>query len=211
MVCRLTRVLLILGACLASGPAAAGDDMTAAQLVSALREGGYNLYFRHTETDWTRHDRIRNAGDWTSCAPARARQLSGAGRDTARAIGEAMRALDIPVRRVLASPYCRTVETARLMELGEVDTTGDIINMRVAEHFGGPDAVIQSARERLAAAPPEGANTVLVAHGNLAREATPVYPEEGECVVFRPEGGGFTFVGRLAPEQWMELAEGMKQ
>jgi hypothetical protein len=58
--------------------------------------------------------------------------------------------------------------------------------------------------------PPQGTNIVLVAHGNVAREATDVYPEEGEGVVFRPDGsGGFVFVGRLVPDQWVRLAEAL--
>jgi hypothetical protein len=40
---------------------------------------------------------------------------------------------------------------------------------------------------------------VIVAHGNVAREATPVYPGEGEALVFEPDGaGGFVLRGRIA-------------
>ena len=52
-----------------------------------------------------------------------------------------------------------------------------------------------------------GRNDVYVAHGNVAREATPVYPGEGEAVVFRPRGDdGFEVVGRVRPEDWARLA-----
>jgi hypothetical protein len=108
----------------------------------------------------------------------------------------------------LASPYCRTVETARLMGLGPVTTTTDIMNLRVAEYFKGRAAIVARARARLATPPPAGTNTVLVAHGNVAREATPVYPDEAEGVIFRPHGDGdFSLVGRLTPAQWLALAE----
>ena len=57
---------------------------------------------------------------------------------------------------------------------------------------------------------PEGTNTVLVSHGNLARAATSVYPGEGEGLVFQPQAdGGFVFVGRLSPTQWRQLAESL--
>lgn len=177
-------------------------------LVCALRAGGYNLYFRHVATDWSQDDKVLKEGDWTSCNPSRIRQLSNEGRNAAQAIGAAMRALGIPVGRVLASPYCRTVETANLMKLGPVETSTDIINMRVAEYFGGRDAVIARARARLAAPPAPGTNTVLVAHGNVARDATNIYPGEGEGIVFRPRADGdFDLVGRLTPAQWRQLAE----
>jgi broad specificity phosphatase PhoE len=119
-----------------------------------------------------------------------------------------MRALGVPVGRVLASPYCRTVETARLMNLGPVKTTNDVMNLRSAGYFGGRDAIVKRARSRLATSPAPGANTVIVAHGNVARQATPVYPGEGESVIFRPDGqGGFQYVGRLTPSEWVRLAE----
>ncbi|MGB5494403.1 MAG: histidine phosphatase family protein, partial [Sedimenticolaceae bacterium] len=163
--------------------------------------------FRHAATDWSQDDDVRAAGDWTSCDPARIRQLSEHGRATARAIGDAMRSLAIPVGQVLASPYCRTVETAELMELGAVETTTAVINMRVADYFGGRQAVVASARALLAVPPAEGTNTVIVAHGNVARLSTPVYPDEAEGVVFQSDGaGGFRFVGRLSPSDWARLA-----
>jgi broad specificity phosphatase PhoE len=182
--------------------------LSGAALVRALQVGGYNIYFRHAATDWSQHDDVRRAGDWASCDPSRIRQLSAEGRDTARAVGAAMRALAIPVGHVLASPYCRTVETAQLMALGPVETTTDIMNLRVAEYFGGREAIAERARARLAIAPTPGTNTVLVAHGNVARLATDVYPGEGEGAIFRPLGDGrFEHVGSLLPGEWTRLAE----
>ncbi len=202
--------LLLVALFLVVFPATAAETLSGESLVRALRDGGYSIYFRHAQTDWSQSDRIREAGDWKSCDPSRARQLSDAGRNTARAVGEAIRALDIPVGRVLASPYCRAVDTARLMALGPVETTTAVMNMRVAEYFGGRDAIVESARKLLSTPPPAGTNTVIAAHGNVARAATPVYPGEAEGVVFRPEGNGqFTLVGRLTPEQWTELAATM--
>lgn len=202
-----SRILFVTVICSILRPASAEAPMTGEALIDAVRQGGYNLYFRHVRTDWSQHDRIEKAGGWTSCDPARARQLSRAGRETARAIGRAIKAVNIPVGRVLASPYCRTVETAKLMNVGPVESTTAVINMRSADYVGGRDAVVRTARELLSTPPAPGTNTVIVAHGNVAREATPVYPGEGECVVFRPDGqGNFSVAGRLTPDQWIKLA-----
>jgi broad specificity phosphatase PhoE len=191
-----------------AAPAQSAEPLSGETLVRALQGGGYNVYFRHAATDWSQSDDVREAGDWTNCEPSRMRQLSDTGRRAAHTVGEAMRALGIPVARVIASPYCRTVETARLMSLGPVETTTDVINLRVAEYFGGRKAIARRARARLATQPAPGTNTVLVAHGNLAREATDVYPGEGEGIVFRPDGNGdFAFVGRLTPKEWARLAQ----
>ncbi|MDJ0832798.1 MAG: histidine phosphatase family protein [Gammaproteobacteria bacterium] len=177
------------------------------ELVKALRTGGYNLYFRHEATDWSQSDRIIMQGDWLTCNPQRVRQLSQQGRARAVATGEAMRKLGIPVSRVLASPYCRTLETASLLKLAEVEPTNDVINMRIANYFGGRAAVVTSAQALLARPPAAGSNVVIVSHGNVAQAATPAYPGEGEAVVFQPDGtGGFRLVGRLTPADWQRLA-----
>ena len=176
-------------------------------LVDALRRGGYQIYFRHAATDWSQYDQVSKAGDWTSCDPDKIRQLSESGRQTAAAIGDALRILDIPIGQVLASPYCRTVETARIMKLGPVTTTTDIMNMRVAQYFGGSSAIAERTRRRLSTLPRPAANTVLVAHGNVLITATEFYPQEAEAIVFRPQGNGtFVFVGRILPQEWTQLA-----
>ena len=176
-------------------------------LVEALRGGGFNLYFRHAGTEWSQDDHIREPGDWTSCDPTRVRQLSDAGRADARAVGEAMRVLRVPVGGVYASPYCRTVETAELLGLGEVQTTLDVMNLRAADFAGGREAVLARTRARLSTPPAPGRNDVFVAHGNVARAATGLYPAEAEALVLRPLAeAGFEFVGRLDPAQWTALA-----
>ena len=197
---------LLLGAGFVNAQDKAGVSQQA--LVQELRKGGYNLYFRHVATDWTQSDQVQQSGDWTSCDPSRIRQLSNQGRNDAKMAGEAIRALRIPIGRVVASPYCRTVDTAKLMFPGPVEASTDVINMRVADYFGGRDRVITRFQGRLSAPPLAGFNNVFVAHGNLARAATTVYPDEGEAIVFRPLGNSqFEFVGRLTPLQLKALAD----
>ena len=138
------------------------------------------------------------------------RQLSSEGRAIARRIGDAIRALGIPVAKVLSSEYCRAWETARLLDLGPVTRTRDIMNMRVVAHLGGRDAVIRRAQRILAQPAPEGANVVIVGHGNLLRAATGAYVGEAGSGVYAPRAGsepGFELVARLAPDDWMRLAE----
>jgi len=203
----LTRLIVMALLATALTAVAQPGQLSDESLVRALRAGGFTLYFRHAQTEWSQSDHVRAEGDWLSCDPARIRQLSASGRDTATAIGEAMRALNLPVGRVLASPYCRTVRTAELLGLGPVETSTDVMNLRVAEYFGGPGAIVATARAQLARTPAPGTNTVIVAHGNVAREATPVYPGEAEGVVFRPDGdGGFQVVAQITPAEWERLA-----
>ncbi len=193
---------------LITNPVAAATPtlLTDLALVDALRSGGYNIYFRHVSTDWSQSDNLRQADDWLSCNPAQMRQLSESGRADAVAIGDAIRSLEIPVGEILASPYCRTVETARLMKLGEVTATTEVMNLRAAEYFGGRAAIVATAQALLATSPGPGSNRIIVAHGNVAQASTPVYPAEGEGVVFRPDNkGGFHLIGRISPADWPRL------
>ncbi len=186
--------------------------LTGPALLQALQGGGFNIYFRHAATDWSLSDRRTANDDRFSCDPDLMRQLSAAGREDSRRIGEAMRALQLPVSEVLASPYCRTMETARLMELGDVRASEAVMNLLAADYYGGRPAIVNRARLLLASTPPAGGNRVIVAHGNVARESTPVYPGEGEGVVFRPRGAdGFELVGRIRPEQWSRLGDPLPQ
>lgn len=204
----ISEIMIILGALVIPIDYVMSEPSPEKALVRALLEGGYNLYFRHEATDWSQPDNVRIANDWLRCDGSRIRQLSKAGRKRAVSTGDAMQSLGIPVGRILASPYCRTVETARLMNLGPVTTTTEIINLRVAEYFGGQSVIVASARALLATLPETDTNTVIVAHGNVAREATPVYPEEGEAVVFQPDGkGDFRYIGRLTAEDWVHLKQ----
>ena len=209
---RAVRAFFLFGLVLVSvAEAQQSTTLEGQALVNALRAGGYNIYFRHAATDWSLDDHVGKEGDWVSCDPDKMRQLASEGRRDARMIGEALRALRIPVGRVLASPYCRTVETARLMELGPVETTTEVMNLRAAEYFGGREAVAERARKRLTIAPAKNTNTVLVAHGNVVRAATGEYPGEAGAVVFRPESdGSLSVIAHITPQEWARLAADAK-
>jgi hypothetical protein len=100
--------------------------------------------------------------------------------------------------------------TARLLDLGPVATTRDIMNMRIVARFGGRDAMIRRAQRILAQPAPEGANVVIVGHGNLMRAATGGNTSEAGSGVYAPRAGsepGFELVALLAPDDWMRLAE----
>ena len=205
---KLFAALLIIVVSIGDGRAQPEQLLDGPNLIAALKQGGYNIYFRHAQTDWAQNDYINQAGDWNSCDPAQVRQLSTEGKQVARSIGAAIRALRIPVGKVFSSPYCRCVQTAEFFGVGPVTTTTDVMNLRVAEHFGGRDAIIKRAQKRLATDPATGTNNIFVAHGNVARESTPVYPGEAEAVVFRPDQkGGFFLVARITPSKWKQLAQ----
>jgi phosphohistidine phosphatase SixA len=170
-----------------------------AQLIDQLREGGYVLYLRHTSTDFSQNDSRMTS--YEDCASQR--NLTDQGRDEARAIGEHVKRLKIPVGEVLASPFCRTMETARLA-FGKAKATNDV--------RGGPartddPARYASLRKLLSSKIPKGQNLVISSHGNpFHAVAGPPYLAEGEISVVRPEGDGrFTVAARLRLDDWQLL------
>jgi len=170
-----------------------------AALLAELRRGGYVLYIRHTSTDFGQND-AKMTG-YEDCANQR--NLTDKGRQEARAVGEHIKRLKIPVGRVLASPYCRTMETARLA-FGKAQP--------MQEARGGPARTddpkrYDGLRKLLASQPSAGTNTVISSHGNpFHAVAGPPYLAEGEIAVVRPEGDlTFTVLGRVRLEDWALL------
>jgi virginiamycin B lyase len=181
-------------------PAALPAAGTASGLVADLRRGGYVIAFRHAATDFSMSDTARSYAD---CA--RQRNLSAAGRRQARAIGRAFRSLGIPVGAVVASPYCRTRDTARLA-FGRATPTADLLSEQGALH--GERNLPSRLRARLRKRPTTGTNTVLVSHQFAIAGATGTDVAEGEAAIFRPGGSqpGFRFVRKVSAERWSALA-----
>src|SRR2546425_5886108 len=171
-----------------------------AALLAELRRGGYVLYIRHTSTDFGQND-AKMTG-YEDCANQR--NLTDKGRQEARAVGEHIKRLKIPVGRVLASPYCRTMETARLA-FGKAQP--------MQEARGGPARTddpkrYDGLRKLLASQPSPGTNTVISSHGNpFHAVAGPPNLAEGEIAGVRPQGDGrFTIVARIRPDDWSALS-----
>ena len=171
-------------------PPALGD----AALVRQLREGGYVLYMRHASTDFSQNDARMTS--YEDCASQR--NLTDKGRAEARSVAPHLSRLRIPVDTVLASPFCRTMETARLA-FGKAQATNEV--------RGGPARPEDPARyaplRRLLSSPVKKANLVIVSHGNpFHAVAGPPYLAEGEIAVVRPMGQDFRVVGRIRIEDW---------
>ena len=167
-------------------------------LLAELRKGGYVIYFRHTSTDFSRDDaRSKSDDDCDNQRP-----LTDKGRAEARQIGAAFRELNIPLGQVLASPRCRTMETA-MLAFGRAE--------KASEARGGPatpDSPDRYAplRKLLSTPVKPGANLVISSHGNpfYATAGAP-YLAEGEAAVVRPLGKDFEIVARVRHDQWRTL------
>jgi phosphohistidine phosphatase SixA len=198
-------IVLLVAAAFAS-PAAdaqrAGGAESRPVLLTSLRQGGLVIVMRHASSPAAVPARSAANAD----NPAGERQLDAAGRDAATRMGQALRALKIPLGEVLTSPTYRARETARLAEWEgavPVDELGD----GGQSMQGVPEAQAAWLRERVARVPARG-NTLLITHmPNIAR-AFPGWAAvaDGEAVVLRPDGrGGVTILGRIRIEEWPAL------
>lgn len=186
-----------------TGHAQTETTLSGLQLVKALKQGGYVIFFRHTATDWTQRDTY--LGNLENCETQR--NLSEKGREDAKAIGQALLALGIPIGQVLASPYCRTRETAKLA-FGRVEPTFDLVSPSYVKSEAEKEQLKDKLRNLLSTIVPEGTNTILVAHGFSIRGATELTLAEGEAAVFKPMGkDGFKLIGRILPEEWAKLVK----
>lgn len=174
-----------------------------AELVEALRGGGYVLYFRHGKTDLSTSDSDRTS--LANCTTQRI--LSREGRQQMTDIGKQFQRLRIPVGSVLSSPYCRSIDTAKL-------AFGKVVVDRDLAHTVTADEAVTRQRaaaltKLLATAPSAGTNSVLSGHTGNLQEATGIWPSpEGVAIVFKPDGRGASdFVATIGPSRWAELAQ----
>lgn len=173
-----------------AGLAAAQPD---AELLQKLHQGGYVLYLRHASTDFSQND--SRMSSFEDCSTQR--NLTDKGRAEARQLGSGIKKFGIPIGVVYASPFCRTMETARLA-FGEPQPTN--------EARGGPSRPDDPARyeplKKLLATPPaRGRNNVISSHGNpfFALFGAP-YLAEGELAVVDPST--LKIVGRIRLQDW---------
>lgn len=185
---------LLLAAAAGCGGAAEPD------LADQLREGDLVLLVRHTQTARSGIDDLATLGD---CATQR--PLTERGRTQARELGAALRRLEVPVGRVVASPFCRTVETAELA-FGRTEQDDALLALASVGAEGSPEQqhVLVQARTLVGRAPDPGTVTVLVGHVSTIEPLTGVAPDEGGAVVLRPDG---EVVAEVAPGGFGELVD----
>lgn len=168
----------------------AGATVQGEELWALLQEGRQIVLIRHAITTAGLGDPPGMRLD--DCATQR--NLSEDGRRDARRIGDTFRSRGIPVARVLSSPWCRCLETARLA-FGSAEPWPPLSNL-----FGRPQNRESQVREmeKLVGQRLAVGNLVLVSHGSTISALTGVSPAPGELVVVTPQGGTrFTVAGRL--------------
>jgi broad specificity phosphatase PhoE len=125
------------------------------------------------------------------------RNLDERGREQARALGEAFRKQGVRVDRVLSSPWCRCLDTARLMAVGPVEASWAL----VPDIEPGASVRLRDLKRIVSAWRGPG-TLVLVTHALTVRALLGFLPGQAETVVVRPEPdnpAGAHLVGLITP------------
>ena len=180
-------VALLLGWLGVAGTAVAGQ---AADAWNALRAGAHVALMRHADAPGGVGDppgfRIED------CATQR--NLSPKGRADAEKIGLQLKQEGIAFEKIVSSPWCRCVDTARLLNLGTVETEptfGNVVVLRDQR-----EALTAGGRALIAKWDSRG-NLLVVTHGANIFALTGVSPASGEIVVVKGGSDRAAPVGRL--------------
>jgi phosphohistidine phosphatase SixA len=196
-------LMALIGPSSAQGPEGLTRDPK--QLVQALRSGGYVIVVRHGATFSDQADSVPI--DFNDIS--KQRNLNQKGKDLARAFGEAIRQVGIPVGEVFTSNFNRAYETAVLAGFKDVKKTIDLTDGGLIVSPDENNRRAAALRNMLARAPEPGKNTFLITHkpnivDALGKNWFDV--EEGEASIFKPEGGKYQLVARVQMADWPKLA-----
>ncbi|WP_336776180.1 histidine phosphatase family protein [Paenibacillus sp. MMO-58] len=167
-------------------------------LLKSLQQGGYILYVRHGDATVGTDSPSINFNDCST-----QRNLSEAGRNQAVSYGNALRQLHIPVQvPVVASPFCRTKETAELA-FGAGNVRTDPFWVQIYQLSGSvppaqQEAVLKALSAQLEIPPSPGTNKVIVAHSFPPGVGLGEIKSLG-TVVIKPngQGNGYGIEGRF--------------
>jgi 8-oxo-(d)GTP phosphatase len=185
---RALAVLLSLGLVTASTPLAAG----AVEMLADLSEPGTLLLLRHALAPGTGDPPGFVFGDCST-----QRNLSDAGREQARALGERLRQAGIVQARIYSSRWCRCMETAELLDLGPVQPLPALDSFFQDRSQGAARTqVARNFLDELPAGPP----VILVTHQVNITGLTGQFTASGSGVLARvpaPGDGDLELLGVL--------------
>ena len=167
---------------------AGADD--AADAWKALRAGGHVALMRHADAPGGVGDPPGFSVD--DCATQR--NLSEKGRVDAEKIGSRLKGEGIAFEKILSSPWCRCIDTARLLNLGTVETEATFGNVVVLKD---QRQTLTTGARALIARWTAGGNLLVVTHGANIQALIGVWLASGEIVVVKGGSDRAEPVGRL--------------
>ncbi|WP_020408707.1 histidine phosphatase family protein [Hahella ganghwensis] len=155
-----------------------GESRDHSEALNGVVEGRYILLMRHAIAPG-----FGDPADFQINDCRTQRNLSQEGRDQAAAIGRFLKQHGIKSATVLSSQWCRCLETARLLDVGEVEELPALNSF-----FQQPDVRQDriEAMQRWLIDYRGSSPTILVTHQVNITALTNYYPASGEVVVIQP-------------------------
>lgn len=191
---------------LAQAQAPATAQISPREAFANLKQGGYVVVIRHGRTNESAATPKDNSPlDLSNCVGQL--MLTDVGKEQARAIGAAFGKAAIPVGKVIASGYCRAVETGRLA-FGRAETSDALLLQAFVPVAGAPvpppwPQRVEMMKQLVATPPAAGTNTVLITHFPNVNATLGMQIEVGDAVIMKPDGhGGAAPVARIKAAEW---------
>lgn len=150
--------------------------------LAALREPGTVVLMRHARAPGVGDPPGFKLGDCST-----QRNLNDEGRADARAAGQRLRAAGVQVGKLLSSPWCRCLETARLLDLGPVVAEPAFSSTFRSE--AGSDEITAAARRVIDGWRGPGV-LLAVTHQVNIQALTGRSTSSGEMIVLRRQADG---------------------
>jgi phosphohistidine phosphatase SixA len=190
----------------ASSAAAQTPKPDMASLAAELQRGGHVIVVRHGAT----HANQADLAPLNPEGPAAQRQLNDKGRDAAKAFGEALKAIGVPVGKTYTSRFNRAFETALLAGLANAEKSTDFTETGMVASPNENARRVAVLRKLVETPPAAGTTAIVVTHKPNIMEAFGkdwFEVREGEASIFRPqESGGRVLVARVQIEEWPAIA-----
>jgi broad specificity phosphatase PhoE len=122
----------------------------------------------------------------------------------AKAFGDSLREVGIPVGKVYTSKYNRAYETAVIAGFKDIEKTADLTEGGLVVSPNENSRRIEAFHKMLGTAPKTGTNTILITHkpnivDALGKDWFDV--KEGEASLFRPENGSYKLLARVQMDE----------
>lgn len=202
----LAAMLLVVATSILGQSASAGDVNAA--LLEELKNGGYVLYMRHPHTDKSQKDTDKK--NLAECKTQR--NLNEKGKNVAKEIGAAVKALKVSFNTVKTSEYCRARQVPALMGIEKFEKIG-ALNHSGSLKKEDADKRAAELKAMFSSKPAEKGNTLLIGHSPNIKDADIDLIAEGfdpaDMIVLQPKAdkSGYKMVARITPAQWSAWAK----
>src|SRR5262245_953098 len=183
------------------------------ELLDAMRTHPALIYFRHflTQLDPRRNDTKSwfhgrlTLDDFADCSWQR--ELHPFGRELATSVGAQLANLSLKINKVLASPYCRCIESAELLTGRNPELDLGLIYPRAEHTIERVETAFQNILLDSRNWSP-GMVTVVVGHRNAVDAFGSVH--EGDAVVFIRDDASYRVAGKITASEWLSAAIDIK-